>query len=127
MLFQFLNDLDDKYGSQRSQLLLMTPLSSVESAYSLIQQEESQREILDIGHVEIESIAPYSRNDKVEGCTECGHEGHNKDKCWLVIGYPSWHPKAKKFPQKKLNKIQGSKGQFKGKSKGRMAAIANVG
>ncbi|KAJ8428466.1 hypothetical protein Cgig2_030249 [Carnegiea gigantea] len=36
-----------------------------------------------------------------EKCGVCGNKGHSKEKCWLVIGYPSWHPRSKKFPQKK--------------------------
>jgi len=98
-LFQFLNGLDDKYGPYRSQLLLMTPLQTVESVCSLIQQEESQNEILEWNqlHCIIEMIMP---KDVVNVATK-----HTpREKCWLVIGYPAWHPKSKKFPRKKIDK-----------------------
>ena len=40
---QFLMGLNDVYSSVRSQILLMDPLPSVNKAYSLILQDESQR------------------------------------------------------------------------------------
>ena len=102
-----MNGLDEKYRTQRSQLLLMTPLPTVETACSLIQQEESQKEVLEINKLEVETTALYSRNEKfkdVKICTECGNKGHTPDNCWSVIGYPAWHPKGKKQLSKKGDK-----------------------
>ena len=99
-LFQFLNGLDEVYASQRSQILMMSPLPTVEAACSIIQQEESQRDSLTVSNQSsVEIAAMYGKtqsdNQKLGVCTECGKKGHTRDKCWTVIGYPKWHTKNK--------------------------------
>ncbi|XP_071726140.1 uncharacterized protein [Rutidosis leptorrhynchoides] len=114
-LFQFLNGLDENYSTLRSQLLLMNPLPSVEIACSMLQQEESQREMF----TNLETTALYSKTQKLgqtrqignfgqnnqvgqfnqpnhpDKCATCGHKWHSPDKCWEIVGYPVWHYKYK--------------------------------
>ncbi|GKD35131.1 serine carboxypeptidase S28 family protein [Tanacetum coccineum] len=94
-LFQFLNGLDDHFTTQRSQLLLTSPLPSVETACALLQQEESQREVFGSSQSLMESTALYSKTDSKEKCSICGYKWHPADKCWEKIGYPPWHYKSK--------------------------------
>ncbi|KAL2932685.1 Cysteate synthase [Bienertia sinuspersici] len=94
-LFQFLNDLEDDYGSERSHVLMFTPLPSVEEACARFVQEEAQREVLKQERNEVETGAMMSK--KTKGCDVCGLKGHTKDKCWKVVGYPRWHPKHKRM------------------------------
>jgi len=116
-LFQFLNGLDELYAAQRSQILLMSPLPSVESVCSMLQQEELQKQVLEDVHPLLESSALLSKNVDVQHgemkCSVCGNKGHTKEKCWQVIGYPSWHPRSRKHPQKKFG-LQRQKPQFYG-------------
>ncbi|XP_071695232.1 uncharacterized protein [Rutidosis leptorrhynchoides] len=90
-LFQFLNGLDEHFSSLRSQLLMMNPLPSVEIACSMIQQEESQREMFS----SVDSTALYSRTSTKDKCEFCGFKWHSPDKCWEKIGYPPWHYKSR--------------------------------
>ncbi|XP_074377166.1 uncharacterized protein LOC141718684 [Apium graveolens] len=99
-LFQFLNGLDESYGPLRSQLLMLSPLPSVEMASVAIQQEESQRDILKNPLTcDSDMSAMYSKTSFNPGkslvCGTCGGKGHSSDKCWNIICYPRWHYKYK--------------------------------
>ncbi|GJU08548.1 hypothetical protein Tco_1124978 [Tanacetum coccineum] len=71
-LFQFWNGLDEYSSSQRSQILLMNPLPTVESACSLLQQEESQREVVQNSSSLMEVTALYSKANLKYKCSICG-------------------------------------------------------
>lgn len=61
----------------------MNPLSTVESACSLLQQEKSQRDL--VHDASVESTALYGKmnasNDEKK-CDFCGHKWHPPEKCW---------------------------------------------
>ena len=106
-LFQFLNGLDDCYAPQRSQILMFSPLPSVERACSVIQQEENQRDVLNVGQ-EMEMSAMFSKGASGQAerdfqCTACGSKGHTQEHCWSVKGFPKWHYKYGKKPFVKPN------------------------
>ena len=110
-LFQFLNGLDDVYKAQRSQILIMHPLPSVETACSILQQEELQREVLEEEQSINAASALYSKGHEAlfskaseERCGHCGNKRHTTEKCQQLIGYPHWHPKGRKSSQKKQSK-----------------------
>ncbi|XP_019107780.1 uncharacterized protein LOC109136286 [Beta vulgaris subsp. vulgaris] len=65
-LFQFLNGLDEAYRTHMSQILMMTPLPSVESACSYLEQEEAQREILGKMTQELVTLAMYNKGTRGE-------------------------------------------------------------
>ncbi|XP_074322732.1 uncharacterized protein LOC141659703 [Apium graveolens] len=99
-LFQFLNGLDEVFGPQRSQLLMSSPLPSVEMACAAIQQEESQRDVLhNLKNNDDDISAMFSRGNQIIPeksvmCTACKRKGHTADVCWTVTGYPKWHYKS---------------------------------
>ncbi|KAL2920861.1 Retrovirus-related Pol polyprotein from transposon RE1 [Bienertia sinuspersici] len=82
-LFQLLSGLDETYSHQRSQILLLVKLPSLEEASNmiLIQQEESQREIFQNNKEESTVLAMNTRKTELT-CTNCGKAGHSTEKCW---------------------------------------------
>ncbi|KAL2924831.1 Retrovirus-related Pol polyprotein from transposon TNT 1-94 [Bienertia sinuspersici] len=107
-LFQFLNGIDDDdYAGMRTQILMKSPLPTVEEACNMFMQEEAQKEILKGEKAEGDPVALYSKGgggkDSTceEGCSVCGGKKHTADKCWKIVGYPKWHPMYKKQQRQK--------------------------
>nr|GEX62112.1 cysteine-rich RLK (receptor-like protein kinase) 8 [Tanacetum cinerariifolium] len=81
-LFKFLNGLDESYNAQKSQLLLINPLPTVENACVVIQQKESQKDVFQINGPSIETTALLSKHDVKGKCSICGFKWHPPEKFW---------------------------------------------
>lgn len=93
-LFQFLNGVNEMFNTQRSNLLMLTPLPTVETACATLEQEEAQRAVLNASSSnEIMAMYGKAQSDRPLLCTVCDVKGHSADKCWRVVGFPKWHPR----------------------------------
>ncbi|XP_074277635.1 uncharacterized protein LOC141601268 [Silene latifolia] len=109
-LFQFLNRLHPSYSTMRSNVLMMSPLPTVEEAAAMFQYEEAQRRNYKLSEkMEVDNSTFYAGSGSgqketeiipVPSCSACNKKGHTRDKCWRVIGYPADHPVSKRFPEK---------------------------
>ncbi|XP_019229937.1 PREDICTED: uncharacterized protein LOC109210912 [Nicotiana attenuata] len=139
-LLQFLMGLNETYAQARSQILMMSPIPSVNKAYFMAVSEESQRKMgkptqtLDMG----DSTALFTnKGGMITGnaykprrsnlfCDYCNYKGHTRETCYKIHGYPSdfkMRRKANNFPQRPMvnNTIrEGQQPQHMGK------AIANA-
>ncbi|KAE8708351.1 Detected protein of unknown function [Hibiscus syriacus] len=93
-LFQFLMGLNETYTAVQSQILLMQPLPTVNMAYSMMVQEESQR-------IHSSSLSPISKvsalystsvgnadKKRFSGvCDYCKVHGHKRENCYQLIGF----------------------------------------
>lgn len=89
--FQFLMGLNDTYCTVRSQIFLMTPLPTVNQAYSMLVQE-SQR-LHASGPVASDPTLVYSTlmtyKKQLNGvCDHCKIKGHKRENCYRLTGYP---------------------------------------
>ncbi|KAG8655435.1 hypothetical protein MANES_04G047309v8 [Manihot esculenta] len=101
-LMQFLMGLSDAYGTVRDQILGMDPLPSVNKAYSMVLKFESQKDILGNINGNTEPLALMNRTYKqYQGkqrgpgqkrghCSYCDMDGHVREGCFKLIGYPEW-------------------------------------
>lgn len=130
-LSQFLMGLNDLYTPVRGQLLMMQPTPTLSQAFSLLIQEESQREFAKNSqspiadsmamNVKYTNLSKFKSNTQQTGVGNaqrkvssdtyhdyCQNAGHTKDKCFCLHGYPEWHKlhgKPKPRP-KKLNAVK---------------------
>ena len=110
-VLQFLMGLNDSYAQIRGQILMMDPLPAINKVFSLVIQEERHRTVgysysgshnSDPMTFGSNSNAPAgssggskTRRDRIT-CSYCGFQGHIKDKCYKLVGYPpGWKFKNK--------------------------------
>ncbi|XP_042977276.1 uncharacterized protein LOC122308156 [Carya illinoinensis] len=100
----------------------MDPLPSMNRIFSLVLQEEKQREIKMNSTLSFDSIAAVttkntknvnsfnkqsgSRKDRPI-CSHCGYTGHTSDKCYRIHGFPPGF-KSKKFNVHSANQVSSS-------------------
>nr|KYP63586.1 hypothetical protein KK1_018165 [Cajanus cajan] len=89
----FLTGLNDSYSHVRGQILLMDPMPPMNQVFSLVNQEETQRE-----------LGKQNQKDR-PFCEECKKYGHTKNTCFKIHGYPA-HIKRKPSTTPTLNNKQ---------------------
>ncbi|XP_070049461.1 uncharacterized protein [Nicotiana tomentosiformis] len=90
-LLQFLNGLNDSYGQARRQILLKSEEPSIDQAYAMVIEDESQH-----------AYSFGSVNDKTDPIAmqigkNQNYRGHTKENCYKIIGYPEDFKGNKKF------------------------------
>lgn len=104
----FLMGLNESYASARGNILMITPLPNVNMAYSLLIQNEKQREAyLSHQHPGESSFSTVNQNIQKLGsydykekgkldsrknnliCSYCKKPGHTIDKCYRIMGSPT--------------------------------------
>jgi hypothetical protein len=106
-IFIFLAKLDDSYEAVRSQILLSTDLPPLDEVATLIEGEETRREVM--GHhasanPEGQAFGAFTktfakqhnrhnpRSNTSKKYDHCKKEEHNKDECWLL--HPELRPQG---------------------------------
>lgn len=116
-LMQFLMGLGDEYDNVKNQVLLQSPLPSINKAYSMVMSVEKQREVQTSNATSTETAVvmmarrgnnnysdntsssrnnnryssyPRKEDKKKEYCTKCKIGGHTIEDCFQINGYPGW-------------------------------------
>lgn len=103
----------------------MNPLPSVEFACAVLQQEESQRDLLKMSSPDVsamygKAISDRSISNKSIVCSVCEKRGHSHEKCWTVVGLPKWHSKYKRQVSSRSENFNTGSGKIFGNQNKRM-------
>lgn len=105
-LMQYLVELGEGYQHARHQILLIDPLPSVEKAYSMLLNVESEMAIQLAATTGMDSSAFFAKQfvadkkitEKFKAedksklvCEHCKRRGHNKQMCFELNGFPDWY------------------------------------
>lgn len=126
--------LGDVFMVIQGQILLMKPIPTLSQCYDVLLQDENQRDVQVVTGMNTSNVAmnvcssltgrfsakgvssaPNSggvmknNSDSSVICEFCHMQGHIKDKCFCVVGYPSWHHLfGKPKPKPRLTGLQRS-------------------
>ena len=102
-VMQFLMGLNDSYSAIRGQILLMQPLPTIGKIYSMILQEEKQRDLAVSREALMADAWRTNTNNntfnKGRGklrCSHCNGNNHTIDRCFHLHGFPHGHKFHKK-------------------------------
>jgi hypothetical protein len=100
---RFLMGLNESFSHIRGQILLLDPMPPINKVFSLVLQEERQRQIVPLvsslnhntaammittpQNQSSGSKTNFIRKDRPK-CTHCGVLGHTIDKCYRIHGFP---------------------------------------
>ncbi|GJT82790.1 putative RNA-directed DNA polymerase [Tanacetum coccineum] len=82
-------------------ILAMDPIPSLGNAYHLVAEDEQQPK-RDQSRPKQKDVKRNS-SKPIGNCTNCGKDGHNRDGCFELIGYPDWWPRKGKQDKVKLS------------------------
>nr|KAJ0217731.1 hypothetical protein LSAT_V11C300143420 [Lactuca sativa] len=116
--YEFLMGLDDDFSVVRTQILAMKPTPSLSTIYHLVAESNSKRTRVEAAAFQADYNGQRSsrqtpaktnstsvnkviqkihkaENERKEKCSHCQCEGHSKEGCFKLIGYPDWWPDNK--------------------------------
>ncbi|KAL4559506.1 hypothetical protein LXL04_031644 [Taraxacum kok-saghyz] len=123
-LMQFLMELNDTYENLRNQVLVLDPLPPVHKAYSMALSVEKQNEVQinfstppesamfvktsnhnadkkQISYKPKTDLKNKNNNDRY--CNHCKVNGHTRDSCFKLNGYPDWYKDLKDKKKGNMN------------------------
>ncbi|KAL2235368.1 UNVERIFIED_CONTAM: Retrovirus-related Pol polyprotein from transposon RE1 [Sesamum indicum] len=122
-LIQFLMGLNDSYDNIRSQILVLEPLPLVNKAYSTVLRVERRRlvnsEYSEVGEASAMKAYEYKHKTGPKNftrskgptdkrhlfCEHCSRNGHNKESCFKLHGFPDWYKELR--DQRRKQSING--------------------
>lgn len=113
----FLAGLDAEFNQARGEILRKDPPMDLEACYAFVRKDQQQRSTMEDVKRETDSVVNLatrsrtvkekekekSSNNKKNNfvCTHCGEEGHSKQRCYELVGYPEWWDFSKR-PRRKV-------------------------
>nr|CAD1820262.1 unnamed protein product [Ananas comosus var. bracteatus] len=95
---QFLMGLGDAYNTVQSQILSIDPMPNLSKVYAFVVREEKQQSLfanrgpkVEAAALHVSNVVKTNQRDSnrfKERCDHCKKLGHNKSRCYELVGYP---------------------------------------